>query len=375
MKIGIVGGGPAGLYVALLIKKHFPLWSIELVEQNPADNTYGWGVVFSGRALSFLEASDPDSYEDIKSRLETWDQLVIVHRGQSVPIDGSYFSGIGRIGLLQILQRHCLDRGVVIRFQTRFQDLEPFSRCDLIIGADGVNSMVREQYRKIFQPTVKFGSNKYVWYGTTQVFGSLSLIFHENNDGIFVGHAYRYSPTNSTFIVECDATTWERAGLGSMSDEESRRYCENVFERDLRGNPLLSNKSMWLNFAMVSNQRWSYKNVVLIGDALRTVHFSIGSGTRTALEDAIALAKALEIHGEDLRTGVQTFIENRRPSGGRLLDVAHRSLVWYENLRQVIQLEPVPFAYDYMTRGGRVDHETLRKRAPKFAAAYESLRS
>ncbi len=375
MKIGIVGGGPAGLYFALLMKKLNPAWPIELVEQNSANNTYGWGVVFSGRAVSFLEASDPDSYLDIKKRLETWGALVIVHKGQSVPIDGSHFSGISRIELLQTLQRHCRRRGVDVQFETRLTDLEHFADCRLIVGADGVNSMVRQIYSETFQPSLEFGSNKYIWYGTNQLFDALSLIFHENQDGIFVGHAYRFSPTTSTLIAECDAMTWEKAGLASMSEEESRTYCEEVFKGDLNGHPLLSNKSMWLNFAVISNRRWHYQNVVLIGDALRTVHFSIGSGTRTALEDAIALSNAFEVHGDDVDAALQTFEKSRKPPGGQLLDVAQKSLIWYENLRNIMHLDPLPFAYDYMTRGGRVDHETLKQRAPRFIAAYEALGS
>ncbi len=373
MKIVIVGGGPAGLYFALLMKKLNPAWPTELVEQNSANNTYGWGVVFSGRALSFLEASDPGSYLDIKNRLETWDKLVIVHKGQPVPIDGSHFSGISRIDLLQILQRHCQRRGVHIQFETRLTDLERFRDCSLIVGADGVNSMVRQKYNETFQPSLELRSNKYIWYGTSQMFDALSLIFHENQDGIFVGHAYRYNSTNSTFIAECDAMTWEKAGLVAMSEEESRAYCEEVFKEDLNGHHLLSNKSMWLNFTVVCNHRWHHQNVVLIGDALRTVHFSIGSGTRTALEDAIALSKAFEVHGEDVQAALQTFEKSRKPPGGQLLEVAQKSLIWYENLRNVMQLDPLPFAYDYMMRGGRVDHKTLKQRAPRFIAAYEAL--
>ena len=374
MQIGIIGGGPAGLYFALLTKKLHPDWPIELVEQNSANNTYGWGVVFSGRALSFLEASDPDLYPEIKNSLETWDKLVIVHKGHPVPIDGSHFSGISRIHLLQILQKHCRRRGVQLNFETRLTDLEHFADCNLIVGADGVNSIARQRYNETFQPTIELRSNKYIWYGTGRVFDALSLIFHENQDGIFVGHAYRYSPTNSTFIVECDAMTWEKAELASMSEGESRTYCEEVFREDLDGHPLLSNKSMWLNFAVVSNKNWGHQNVVLIGDALRTVHFSIGSGTRTALEDAIALSEALQAYGEDVEAVLQNFTNIRRPPGGQLLDIAQRSLIWYENLRNIMQLDPLPFAYDYMTRGGRVGHDNLKQRAPRFIAAYESLR-
>jgi len=375
MKIGIVGGGPAGLYFALLMKKLDSSHEIRLLEQNPADATYGWGVVFSDRAVSFLEQIDPDSYLDIKTSLESWNELVIVHKGQPVPIDGSVFSGISRIKLLHILQEHCHRRGVDLQFETRVTDLEVFADCDLIVGADGVNSVVRQKYSDFFRPSLDVGSNKYIWYGTHQVFNALSLVFRENQDGVFVAHAYRYTPTTSTFIVECDTATWGKAGFGSMSDEESRAYCEKVFVTDLDGHPLLSNKSNWMNFIVVRNRRWYHDNVVLIGDALRTVHFSIGSGTRTAFEDAIALSAAFERHGEDVGAALQTFEKIRKPPADQLLRVAQKSLVWYENIRNLMHLDPMAFVYAYMMRGGKVNHESLRQKAPKFIAAYETYQA
>ncbi len=373
MRIGIVGGGPAGLYFALLMKKHKPAHEIRVVEQNPADNTYGWGVVFSDRALSYLEESDHDSYVDIADSLEIWDKQAIVHRGQRVAIEGSIFSGIARIQLLRILQAHCQRLGVKIQFETTVTDLEAFSDCDLIVGADGVNSFIREEYSAHFQPSLDVRSNKYVWYGTNQTFDALTLTFRENQDGVFVAHSYRHSKKTSTFIVECNAATWAKAGFDSMSDEESRSYCEELFKDDLGGQPLLSNKSIWINFIVVNNQRWSYKNVVLIGDALRTVHFSIGSGTRTALEDAIALYQAFSAN-RDVAMALREFEEARKPVGSQLLEIAHHSLIWYENFRDKMGLDPIPFAYDYMMRGGRVDHEKLRERDPEFIAAYEAYK-
>lgn len=372
MKIGIVGGGPAGLYFALLMKKLDPAREIRLLEQNPANATYGWGVVFSDRALSFLETSDPDSHLDIKSNLEIWEKLVIVHKGQPVAIDGSVFSGISRIQLLHILHEHCQRRGVDLQFETRLDDLDVFADCDLVVGADGVNSFVRQKYSDVFQPALELRSNKYIWYGTRQLFDALSLIFRANQDGVFVAHAYRYNQTTSTFIVECDAATWEKAGFASMSDAESRTYCEKVFEEDLNGHPLLSNKSAWINFVVVRNRRWRHDSVALIGDALRTIHFSIGSGTRTAFEDAMALATAIERHGEDVEAALQAFENIRKPSAEPLLEVAQKSLAWYENMRHLMHLDPIPFAYDYMMRGGKVNHEGLRQKAPKFIAAYEA---
>ncbi|MGH7770458.1 MAG: FAD-dependent monooxygenase [Candidatus Binatia bacterium] len=374
MNIGIIGGGPAGLYFALLMKKDNPSHEIEIVEQNPPDSTYGWGVVFSGRALSFLEESDRDSYADIARSLELWDRQGIVHKGQRVAIRGSTFSGLTRIDLLRILQEHCRKAGVKFRFRTQVSDPERFSDHDLVVGADGVNSIVRQKYREYFQPTLDVRSNKYVWYGTNQRFDSLTLIFRQNQAGVFVAHSYSHSKSASTFIVECDAPTWVKAGFESMTDEESRTYCAEVFKDDLGGHPLLSNKSAWINFVVVGNRRWSYKNIVLIGDALRTVHFSIGSGTRTAFEDAIALYRAFAA-SENVEAALREFERSRRPTADRLLEVAHHSLVWYENFRDKMHMDPIPFAYDYMMRGGRVDHEKLRERDPDFVAAYEAYKA
>ena len=372
MRIGIVGGGPAGLYFALLMKRLDSSHEIRVVEQNPAGGTFGFGVVFSDRALSFLQDADPDSYADLDRRWQTWDDQVIVHRNERVRIDGIGFSGIARLELLQVLQDHCRRRGVGLEFERRLPDLAAFADCDLIVGADGVNSVVREAYREPLDPSIGSLSNRYVWYGTTQLFDTLTLTFRENADGVFVAHHYRYAPHCSTFVVECDAATWDRTGLASLSEDESRRYCEAVFAADLRGHPLLTNRSLWITFKVVTNRRWSHDNVVLIGDALRTVHFSIGSGTRNALEDAIALFRAFETHGADVPAALQAFEEARRPGVDKFLNVAERSYAWYERFREKMQLDPLPFAYDYVMRGGRISHERLKKRSPGFVAAYEA---
>ena len=371
MKIGIVGGGPAGLYFGLLMKKQNPAHEIKVVEQNPAGSTYGWGVVFSDRALSYLAASDPDSYRHIARSLQTWDDQVIVHKGRPVRIDGLGFSGIARIALLRILQEHCQHDGVQLQLDTRLTDLTPLHDCDLIVGADGVNSIVRETYRAEFQPAVEVLSNKYVWYGTHQLFDCLTLTFRENHDGAFVAHHYRYCDTASTFIVECDGDTWANGRLTEKSEDETRRYCEEVFRDDLGGHRLLMNKSLWLNFKVVTNQRWSHENVVLIGDALRTVHFSIGSGTRMALEDAIALAQAFTAH-QEVGKALREFERVRRPTVEKFLQVAAHSFIWYEHMHQKLRLEPIPFAYDYMMRSGTMSHERLRERSPKFVGAQEA---
>ena len=371
MKVVCLGAGPSGLYLAISLKLRDPVHDVTVYERNQPGDTYGWGVVFSDRALSYLAASDADSYRDITATLQTWDDQAIVHRGQQVRIDGLGFSGIARLDLLRILQEHCRRHGVRLELETRVTDLTAFRGHDLIVGADGVNSVVRETHRAEFGSTVEVLSNKYLWYGTPQLFDCLTLTFRQTPEGPFVAHHYRYSDRASTFLVECDAETWAAAGLARKSEDDSRRYCEDVFRDDLGGHRLLTNKSSWLNFKVVTNRRWSHDNVVLIGDALRTVHFSIGSGTRMALEDAIVLAQAFATH-RDVGPALAEFERVRRPAVERFLKVAAHSFVWYERMREKLHLDPVPFAYDYVMRGGTVTHERLRQRSPKLAAAWEA---
>lgn len=371
MKIGIVGAGPAGLYFALLMKKHNPSHTIEIVEQNAAGATYGWGVVFSDRALSFLKESDPTSYADIEASLRTWDDQTIVQKGEHVRIDGSGYAGIARLTLLRILQEHCRRAGVEMHFQARLTDASAFSDYDLLVGADGVNSVVRQQYADQFQPSTELLSNKYIWYGTHQLFDTLSLIFRSYRGGAYVAHCYPYSHSTSTFIVECDAGTWERADFAQMTVEESQHYCEQIFADDLGGRALLLNKPVWLNFKVVTNRHWNYRNVVLLGDALRTVHFSIGSGTRMALEDAITLYRAF-LTSDDVPEALHTFEQIRRPNMEKLLSIAQQSYTWYETFHEKMALDALPLVYSYVTRGGRIDRETLRQKAPGFLRNYEA---
>lgn len=374
MRIGVLGGGPAGLYFALLMKRQDAAHDVLVVEQNPADATYGWGVVFSERALHFMEEGDPASFADIAGRLQLRPEQHVVHRDETVVLRGTRFSGIGRLELLQILQWHCERLGVRTVFERRVEDLTPFADRDLVVVADGVNSVVRKLYAAELGATVDLRANRYVWYGTPQPIDALSLIFREDADGVFVAHAYRYSADRSTFIVECDPATWERAGFARMSDVDSRAYCERVFARDLGGQPLLSNRSLWSNFNVVRTRRWWHGSVVLIGDALATAHFSIGSGTRKAFEDAIVLARALVAHPEDVRAAFRRFRAERQPALDHLLEIAERSAAWYERMREHMRLEPIPFVYSFLTRAGHIDLEKMREREPEFAAAYEAYR-
>lgn len=371
MKIGILGAGPAGLYFALLMKKHNPVHFIHIIEQNPANATYGWGVVFSEHALSFLKESDAESYADIEAHLRTWDDQAIILEGEKVSIDGSGYAGISRLELLQILQAHCQRYGVHLQFEQHCTDMSPFTNDDLIVGADGVNSLVRQQFAHYFQPSTTLLSNKYIWYGTHQLFDALSLIFRRYRGGSYVAHCYPHSETTSTFIVECDAQTWKNAGFEQMSDTQSRAYCEQIFKDDLGGHPLLPNKPAWVNYRVTANQQWSFQKVILLGDALRTVHFSIGSGTRMALEDAIALYHAC-VTTSDTASAFAAFEQARRPGMEKLLAVAEQSYTWYESFHEKMYLDAMALAYSYLSRSGRFDYERLRQRSPRFLANYEA---
>ena len=374
MRIGILGAGPAGLFFAFLMKRREGAHDVRVVERNPRGATFGFGVVFSNRALAFLREGDAETFAVLSAAMESWPDQQIVHRDEAVRIDGNGFSSIGRLRLLQLLHGLCEEVGVRIEFDRDIGSLEIFDDCDLIVGADGINSLVRRLHADAFRPRIAHLTNKYVWYGTAQRFEYLTLTFRASEHGAFVAHHYRYAPRMSTFIVECDAATWQRAGLAHASDAESRAYCERLFAPDLGGRRLISNNSVWRNFPVVTNRNWHHGNVVLLGDALHSVHFSIGSGTRLAMEDAIALSGAFEEAGDDVPAALRRFEETRRPTVEKILAAAARSSVWYEAFGEKMDLEPYKLAYDYMTRSGRMSHPRLRETAPQFTAAYEAHR-
>lgn len=371
MKITIIGGGPAGLYFALLMKKANPAHEITVFERNAPNDTFGWGVVFSDKTLSYLKETDEQSYREITEKFETWDNVDVVHQDQKVTIRGNRFSGIARIELLRILQQRCQELGVELQFRTEVFDIEAQAEAsDVLVGADGINSTVRQKYAAFFEPELSAGKNKYIWYGTNQLFHGLTLTFRENEAGVFAAHSYKFNQTTSTFIVECDEETWMRAGFDNLSDAATRDYLSAVFSNDLSGHPLLSNNSKWINFINVKNKNWSYRNTVLLGDALHTAHFSIGSGTKLALEDAIALHSCFAAQPET-EAALGEFERVRKPIIEQYQEAAHESLVWFENVKKYISLSPLPFAFKLMTRSKKIDYENLKRRDPQFIAAYE----
>jgi len=373
MKIAVIGGGPAGLFFAYLMRRADPAHDIVVVERDPEGATYGWGVVFSDVALAFVREIAPELYAAMTHRQEVFGEMAIVVRGQRVRLANNTFHRMARVDLLAALHRACREVGVRIEFGRRCDDVREFSGHDLVVAADGANSAIRTRYGEFFRPTLDLRPNFFAWYGTTRLFDPLSLIFREGPDGLLIAHAYRYSRTHSTFLVECDPATFRRAGLERMPEEASLAYCERIFADDLEGHRLQSNRSIWFNYSIVSNRNWYHDNVVLLGDALRTGHPSVGSGTRLAMQDSIALFEAWRACGADVPAMLEHFVRLRRPGSDALQQAAIRSAEWYENLGPKRALDPVSFAYDYLTRSGRVTHADVRTRDPELASAYEAL--
>ena len=366
MRVGILGAGPSGLYLGLLLKRADPSHQVTIVERNPADATYGWGVVFSDRTLGSFRDADHRSFVRITDELVLWDAIDVRLDDEVVRCGGQTFSGISRKRLLQILQERCRELGVELVFEEEVED--PWSRfdgADLLVAADGANSVTRGLHEGIFRPRISQGRSRFVWFGTTLPLDAFTFIFRRNEHGLFQVHAYPFDGSTSTFIVETDEATWRRAGLDAASEEESIGYCQELFAEDLGGHRLLSNRSLWLSFPTIRCRTWRHGSVVLLGDAAHTAHFSIGSGTKLAMEDAIALADAMA-RRDDLDGALAEYEAERRPVVERFQQAARESQTYFEETERSTRLEPVQFAFHLLSRSGRMGYEDLRLRDPSF---------
>jgi anthraniloyl-CoA monooxygenase len=366
MKIVCIGGGPAGLYCAISMKLRDPACDVLVVERNRPDDTFGWGVVFSNETLDNLWKNDADSAAAIADSFQHWDDIEVHFKGHVVRSGGHGFAGIARRRLLKILQERAQALGVRLQFEMEVEDLGAYSDADLIVAADGSNSRIRNHYATAFKPSIELRPNKYIWLGTKKLFEAFTFIFEETEHGWIWAHAYRFDAHTSTFIVECDEATWRGLGFEEMSQADGIAACEMLFEKYLDGQRLMSNAahlrgSAWLNFPRVACARWYHGNVVLLGDAAHTAHFSVGSGTKLALEDAIGLADALHA-GHDLASSLETYQETRRIEVLKLQSAARNSTEWFEAVPRYVRFEPMQFAYALLTRSQRVSHENLRLR-------------
>jgi anthraniloyl-CoA monooxygenase len=377
MRIAVAGGGPAGLYLAALVKRSDPRHEIRVIERNPPDATFGWGVVFSEETLGEFREADHRSFDRITEAFARWDSIDVRYGGETIRSRGHSFSAIARVRLLAILQERCRELGVSMEFEQELSedDLRELARShDLLVGSDGVNSTVRRMYEKELGSTVDARGTRFVWFGTDVAVPAFTFVFRQTEHGLFQVHAYPFDARSSTFIVECGEDTWRRAGLDRASEEESIEFCEALFREELRGHRLLSNRSLWFSFATVRSQAWHTGNVVVMGDAAHTAHFTIGSGTKLAMEDAITLAGALERHAGGsgplspaaLERALTHFELERQPVVERLQQAARESQTYFEDVSRYAGFEPIQFAFNLLTRSGRIGYTNLSHRDPAF---------
>ncbi len=378
MKVLVIGGGPAGLYFAISMKLRDPSHEITILERNRPDDTFGWGVVLSDETLDNMRRNDPVSEAVIRSHFAYWDDIAVVQDGHRTVSSGHGFCGIGRKQLLVDLQQRARDLDVDLRFETEAPDVrDVMGQYDLVVASDGLNSQVRKTFEEHFQPEIDVRKNKFVWLGTHQKFDdAFTFIFEKTEHGWVWAHAYQFDDDTATFIVECSEETWEAHGFGEMTQEENCRACERIFADHLGGHSLMSNAkhirgSAWLNFPRVLCEKWHHENVVLLGDASATAHFSIGSGTKLGVESAVALADLL--HSEsDLKTAFERYQEERRTDVLRLQSAARNSTEWFEEVERYLEMDPVTFNYSLLTRSQRISHENLRERDPKWLESAEA---
>jgi anthraniloyl-CoA monooxygenase len=380
LKVVIIGGGPAGLYTALLFKQADPWHDITVLERNRPDDTFGWGVVFSDQTLENFRAADEPTFRAITNNFAHWDDIDVFIHGRRITSGGHGFSGIARKKLLNILQERAAELGVQLRFCTEVRELSNLDAlglgdADLVVAADGINSGIRRRFAEHFKPDLDARTARYVWFGTTFPFDAFTFYFVENENGVFQAHCYRFDDELSTFIVECDEQSCRATGFDKMDTPQTIAACEAMFGEWLDGHPLMSNaayraSSPWTNFVRVRNERWFYENVVLIGDAAHSAHFSIGSGTKLAMEDAIALARHVSGSG-DLQQSLESYQTERMTEALRLQNAARNSMEWFEHVKRYMHLPPEQFAYSLLTRSQRVSHENLRLRDSTYVEGME----
>jgi anthraniloyl-CoA monooxygenase len=375
MKVHVIGGGPAGLYFAILMKKAWPDTQVTVFERNRPDDTFGFGVVFSDETLDTFEAYDRESYQAIIDHFAYWDDIEIHFRGTVHRVGGNGFCGCSRRTLLRLLHERARAFGIELKFETEVTDLGAAIRdADLVVAADGINSRVRETFADQFQPEIDLRPNKFCWMGSTRAFDAFTFFFRETEHGIFIAHCYQYEPGRSTWILETDPQTFARAGLDPHDEAASARFLENVFAKELQGHRLIVNRSLWRNFPTIRCARWTAGNVVLIGDAKATAHFSIGSGTKLAMEDAIALYEAFRATGgRSVAAALARFEADRREEVEKTQHSADVSLVWFEHVRRFWQMDPTRFAFGLMTRSKAITYDNLALRAPEFVRKVDRL--
>lgn len=370
MKVAIIGGGPAGLYAAILLKKQRPSADVIVYERNRADDTFGFGVVFSDATLDNFEKHDLPSYRRITQEFAYWDDIAVHFRGTVHRVGGNGFCGCSRQKLLLILQERARELGVSLHFEVDIDDESRFADADLILLADGVNSRFREKYSEYFQPEIDLRTNKFAWMGSTRPLDAFTFIFQETEWGPFIAHAYQYEAGHSTWIFETDPETFEHAGLTGLNEAQSAARMAEIFGWFLDGHKLLTNRSMWRNFPMIRSKRWVKGNMVLLGDAKASAHFSIGSGTKLAMEDAIALADAMA-NAPDIKAALDVYEHGRREEVEKTQHAADVSLVWFEHVDRFWDFDPVQFAFGVMTRSKAITYDNLKLRAPDFVAEVE----
>ncbi len=368
MKIVSIGGGPAGLYLAILMKKADPAHDITIVERNKPGDTFGFGVVFSDETLGNFADADRESYDAITAAFAHWTDIDVHYQGQVITSKGHGFSGMARVKLLDILSKRAAELGVKIVHERDVKDVTEFPDADLILAADGVNSAIRAKYEAKFKPSLDWRRNKFVWLGTTRPHPAFTFHFKEHDSGLYRVHAYQYDATNSTFIVETSETAWKKAGLDKATEEQTIDFCEKLFAEELAGHKLIANRSIWRTFPTIRNAHWSFDNVVLMGDACHTAHFSIGSGTKLAMEDAIELAAALK-STKSVKEALAAYEAKRKPQTESTQRAAQTSLEWFEETERYIgKLDALEFAFAMLTRSMRITHTNLKLRDPALVA-------